>query len=587
MNKLLIAADDCADRISSLPDGILHDILTRTECNKDAARTSILSRRWLAVWRSYPLLQFRRQDMKRTDGSDYDVDAFEEIVTSSLARICRHGRIQSFVIECPARSKSFELMDKWLATVMDNGAEMVYIDVEDDGFNEDEYQGYDEEEKEGTYYSIPNSIFSSPIQNTSPAFLTTLSLRICKFDKYPSTGRNNFRRLSSLRNLALVCVQSLTEQLFHDILASTPLLETLTASFSSGVKKIRVSGVPNLKDLTLDCYLQGEDTYFKAEVNAPSLETLYLYRCPKNHCKILTPCPNLKTLLHSESEYDGRHIHDDLIAHSPSLEHLSLSGRGVAMLSIQHDKLKYIQLDSWAWDMVEEVEIDCLSLVNVYYRNVYNIDIPKIQLVARDATDGSATSPRLLAHLGPCGRFRSQTIWFAELRVSFTGSSSHLHVLKLSVLKPKSGNEQKLVLNSAEVESNMIPLSSHPRLEHLKLTTDLSTLSCQRALLDGVLWRCHPDLLTIIWSDSVSGDSFSFFKFVFMEFMNNRAAKCCKEASSAMRRCWRHKLQGVKIIDRSNVSGIDHGQKDITEVAEDAISSFCGGVKVCFKLMWH
>lgn len=43
-----------ADRISSLPDDLLHLVLQRLRCARAAARTSILSRRWRGVFSSLP-----------------------------------------------------------------------------------------------------------------------------------------------------------------------------------------------------------------------------------------------------------------------------------------------------------------------------------------------------------------------------------------------------------------------------------------------------------------------------------------------------------------------------------------------------
>lgn len=47
-----------ADRISSLPDHILHTVLLRLPGTSEAARTSVLSRRWRRVWTHLPDLVF-------------------------------------------------------------------------------------------------------------------------------------------------------------------------------------------------------------------------------------------------------------------------------------------------------------------------------------------------------------------------------------------------------------------------------------------------------------------------------------------------------------------------------------------------
>ncbi|CAN1746417.1 Putative F-box/FBD/LRR-repeat protein At3g49030 [Linum perenne] len=49
------------DRISELPDEIIHDILERLRSPKIAAPSTSLSRRWVHIWRSYPVLEFDYQ----------------------------------------------------------------------------------------------------------------------------------------------------------------------------------------------------------------------------------------------------------------------------------------------------------------------------------------------------------------------------------------------------------------------------------------------------------------------------------------------------------------------------------------------
>ncbi|CAL1397838.1 unnamed protein product [Linum trigynum] len=47
------------DRISQLPEEIIHSILNRLKSPEEAAGTSVLSRRWLQLWRRYPFFEFK------------------------------------------------------------------------------------------------------------------------------------------------------------------------------------------------------------------------------------------------------------------------------------------------------------------------------------------------------------------------------------------------------------------------------------------------------------------------------------------------------------------------------------------------
>jgi hypothetical protein len=59
--QAIMAADqagDGADHISGLPDELLNGILVHLRCTAEAARTSVLSRRWRRVWTTLPELYF-------------------------------------------------------------------------------------------------------------------------------------------------------------------------------------------------------------------------------------------------------------------------------------------------------------------------------------------------------------------------------------------------------------------------------------------------------------------------------------------------------------------------------------------------
>ncbi|CAN0892366.1 F-box/FBD/LRR-repeat protein At5g53840 [Linum grandiflorum] len=51
----IIPAGEQEDRISDLPDVVIHDILGRLKSTKEPAKLAILSKRWNHLWRSYPV----------------------------------------------------------------------------------------------------------------------------------------------------------------------------------------------------------------------------------------------------------------------------------------------------------------------------------------------------------------------------------------------------------------------------------------------------------------------------------------------------------------------------------------------------
>ncbi|XP_026438693.1 F-box/LRR-repeat protein At3g58930-like [Papaver somniferum] len=52
------------DRISMLPGGLIHHILSFND-TKYAVQTSVLSKRWIHIWKSLPVLEFNRSLFSR------------------------------------------------------------------------------------------------------------------------------------------------------------------------------------------------------------------------------------------------------------------------------------------------------------------------------------------------------------------------------------------------------------------------------------------------------------------------------------------------------------------------------------------
>uniref|UniRef100_A0A0E0H1U6 F-box domain-containing protein n=1 Tax=Oryza nivara TaxID=4536 RepID=A0A0E0H1U6_ORYNI len=77
------------DRLSELPDCLLHDILALVG-SRQAVRTSVLSRRWRGLWRSAPRVDIDQREFRRACGGEegepvVDCDGFEDFADGILS----------------------------------------------------------------------------------------------------------------------------------------------------------------------------------------------------------------------------------------------------------------------------------------------------------------------------------------------------------------------------------------------------------------------------------------------------------------------------------------------------------------------
>ncbi|CAN1754037.1 F-box protein At1g60400 [Linum perenne] len=89
------------DRISSLPDEILHEILNRLCSRKQFAKAALLSKRWKHLWLSYPVLEFYRTDYAYGAPSRSTMDSFIAAATRKLSSSGLTSYIKSFRICSP------------------------------------------------------------------------------------------------------------------------------------------------------------------------------------------------------------------------------------------------------------------------------------------------------------------------------------------------------------------------------------------------------------------------------------------------------------------------------------------------------
>ncbi|KAL4183691.1 hypothetical protein AMTRI_Chr11g156380 [Amborella trichopoda] len=191
------------DRISELPTEIILMILSMLTI-REAARTSVLSRRWRSSWTSIPALNF-------VPDTVYSYSChWANIVDSVLSR--HHGPISAFrldrIIWC-----SSEDIDRWLSIVSSRGIEDLVIDF---------YDQY-------LPYTVHPSFFSC-------SSLVSVDLTSCKLEMPTDFEGFKFLKFLSLKTVAL------TDTILQTIVSMSEKLEDLTLIDCEGLRNIKIIG---------------------------------------------------------------------------------------------------------------------------------------------------------------------------------------------------------------------------------------------------------------------------------------------------------------------------------------------------------
>ncbi|WJX76208.1 hypothetical protein P8452_59649 [Trifolium repens] len=292
------------DRIGSLPDSILHHILSFLP-TKSAASTTILSKRWNPLWLSIPTLHFDDTPFK-------DFISFRHFISSVFLLRDITLPIQSFHLKCSKQHSNAQDINRFIhAAVQRRGIEE--LDLKMFGMV-------------SLKVKLPASIFSCKT-------LVVLNLRGVKLNDLSQV----FVDLPRLKTLHLYCVVFKHHQYIPKFLSRCPILEEL--HIKDVLLPVRVAAshtlillknfqyLPNLirADIynanasvlfTLCCRaqvlrLQLDLTYLKWNFQIPMYHNLiYIKLILKNNhpekwnwlLKVLNHCPKLQNLtIHEES----------------------------------------------------------------------------------------------------------------------------------------------------------------------------------------------------------------------------------------------------------------------------------------------
>ncbi|CAN1158808.1 F-box/LRR-repeat protein 13, partial [Linum perenne] len=462
------------DLISKLPDEILHSIIRRIASSKEAEKTIVLSNRWRNLWRSYPVVQLN----PKTSHRFYSIgsEGFMKFHDATMKRFNQDKLLRMEALKLSIRIKKDDLNspneDNFRSSAVEQLLELA-------------------SERKAEYVDIEICFKSCSSLCLPFRLLSNSSTKTLKLEKIRFASDNNdyFVVLNSLRSLHLDNVEFDDKRLFTNLIASSPLLETLKLESVTGMKKPWVSDVAKLKTLR---FLHLNDVELDEQLladliaSSPLLETLklvFIFEMRKlvvcnaaaNLKKLeIYDCYRLKEIQIAASGLRDLHIEESgpvlsigLIA--PQLNvlnlhcHSQLSLSEISLDDLNH--LRFLCLDNLTIDD-EQVFLNWIAgrplLETLEIRNIKNLkklklsNLPNLKtLVVTDCIDLKEIgliAPQLnVLHISCC--------YNSSFCVMSCGDLNHLRSLDLGYLR----------FDDEQVFLNLI--AGNPLLETLQLTS--------------------------------------------------------------------------------------------------------------------
>ncbi|CAN0914345.1 hypothetical protein LINGRAHAP2_LOCUS28511, partial [Linum grandiflorum] len=522
------------DRISSLPDVIIHDILYRLRSPKESARTSCHAVRISVRSKSEECLSFLDSILNfAADLSPHEIDIrcqgerysysletipipprllldnrFNRLEVVKLDR-CDFSRFSddssfsclgsSLKVLC-LHSVSFPPEGRILTNLISGASRLETL-------NANSIRGMEKFEirQHPTLKMIEVGSLAADSVSIRTTSLEILELRNCHWLSRCRRIRVSLQIGNSLRILRLTAI-NIDDRILdlNGLIATASRLETLSLTKIEGIQSLQVQDHPNLKVLEADEVSMDEIVI----VGVPSLEILRIIHWQHGAQLHFSSTPNLKVLNIDALGLTSKRL-SELISGVPSLESITvnccINEEGYELRILNCDKLRELNVDSTRTSPANRrvvIEIVAPNLTNFSYRGFGN-DFPLIafQPVAVDVKFHFIIS--------------NDNTNFHELK-HFLAKLSKLQVtVEFEVVPCKVTN-----LSWSSSSSLPTPVVHHVHLQHLPTNDFLETL----------FWSCRPRSIC----SSVSN------RYLFDMLMGLGCEMACK--------CWRHKFKVMKIV---------------------------------------
>ncbi|GJV10700.1 F-box domain containing protein [Tanacetum coccineum] len=446
---------DTTDRISMLPESIVHHILSYLlDDAKSRVRMSVLSKEWFALTASVPFLYFHLNgawyNLFLSECGEYIRDTFYKYVEYMVSRFCDQNISAHTLDICTSiiNLEQRELVGRFLDLVLEKGLQVMNISF------------YYRENL--TMCRLPNTLLSA-------SSLTSLTLHECELPSSLTVGVVKFKslKLLSLTNLPI------EEGVIEYLTKSCPILEEIYLKSCYGFKTFCVKRHHNLLKVEIYCYKRL--LLERIDVEAPNLSYFLLdSNKEKAPSMFMASCKKLTIFCYSGSPLK---ILNDFLSNFPLIEILCLDlPPHVNNLRLSNHSLRKIRLHSHC--DLEKIDLNTPSLLLF---ELIEYDRANIRSLSKNYSYLSKGCMKCVT------QYSLDILWFQKLR-KFLEKNSIFKVLKLDIYS-------KLI----DVEKLKLIQSPPYELEHVELyafnSSELSSFHV--AVVDVVLWCCRPRSLTL------------------------------------------------------------------------------------------
>ncbi|CAN0914419.1 F-box/FBD/LRR-repeat protein At2g04230 [Linum grandiflorum] len=456
------------DRISRLPDEILHSILFRLGHSKEAGQKIILSKKWRRVWHSYPVVHFDLYSRySRSDLEKFSHSTIERFSRDSLLAM-ETLKLQSVVYE--AGTVSCPVVDRLLDLASERKAEEIEVIASSYCYEPG--------------LSLPYRVLFNSTVKTLRLSRVLFALDNYKYDIPLSHSH------TCLRSLYLYSVEFQDQELLMNLISNSPLLETLqliriVCKFS----KLQLSTLTNLKKLDIvNCWLE------KIEIVAPWLQSLYLEQKEAIEIALIAPQLNCLEIVEAAlTEIDLQAI----ISKLPSLKYLTLHQHYRMEKKLELSSSSLMEFKLYLSKTLEEIELDAgpgLEKVSLHYDQSEGFAHALRKCVISNAGATCCSEVYYYMHRSPTMDYTLQ--WFVGFKNLVRCNHFHTVVVKYGEFSFAPQNQRKL--ESEEVHLYL------PRgiIEHLKIYSALNFRS-EAALVESFFWACRPKVNLVSWFNSL------------------------------------------------------------------------------------